>query len=197
MYSVLRANHTLLRDQGCTRCPALVASRRRIVHGYGDPAAGIVFVGEAPGRHGADRTGVPFSGDKSGAVLQRILADLGLLVGDVPSEGPQLRCFVTNLVRCCPPLNRTPTLAEQANCAPFLEHELGQLDPRLIVPVGRWALRTVGERYLGADPGPIRGLHARVLRAGTCVIVPLIHPSRISHAQVAAFVAALRPLVEV
>ena len=51
----------LLDDQSCVRCPALVASRRRIVHGYGDPSARIVFIGEAPGRHGADRTGVPFS----------------------------------------------------------------------------------------------------------------------------------------
>jgi uracil-DNA glycosylase family 4 len=56
----------LLDDQSCARCPALVASRSRIVHGYGDPSARIVFIGEAPGRRGADCTGVPFSGDKSG-----------------------------------------------------------------------------------------------------------------------------------
>src|SRR5690349_16461869 len=63
----------LLDDQTCDRCPMLVASRRQIVHGYGDPRSRVVFVGEAPGRHGADRTGTPFSGDKSGRALQRIL----------------------------------------------------------------------------------------------------------------------------
>jgi len=67
----------LLDDQTCARCPALAASRSRIVHGYGDPGARVVFVGEAPGQHGADRSGVPFSGDKSGRALQRILIALG------------------------------------------------------------------------------------------------------------------------
>ena len=93
----------LLDDQSCARCPALVASRRRIVHGYGDPSARIVFIGEAPGRHGADRTGVPFSGDKSGRALQRMLIELGMSEDQQPNDQPQLRCFVTNIVRCCPP----------------------------------------------------------------------------------------------
>ena len=70
--------HHLIDDQACVRCPALAANRRRIVHGYGDPDARIVFVGEAPGQQGANRTGVPFSGDKSGRTLQRILIALGL-----------------------------------------------------------------------------------------------------------------------
>ena len=68
----------LIDDQTCARCPALVASRSQIVHGYGDPSARIVFIGEAPGQHGADRTGVPFSGDKSGRALQRMLIELEL-----------------------------------------------------------------------------------------------------------------------
>src|SRR5436190_17485017 len=100
----------ILDDQSCTRCPALVASRCRIVHGYGDPSARIVFIGEAPGRRGADRTGVPFSGDKSGRALQRMLIELKLMDAQTPADTPQLRCFVTNVVRCCPPNNRTPTL---------------------------------------------------------------------------------------
>lgn len=180
----------LLDDQSCARCPALVASRRRIVHGYGDPAAAIVFVGEAPGRHGADRTGIPFSGDKSGRALQQILAALGLAEAGEPE--PRLRCFVTNVVRCCPPANRTPTPGEVANCASFLTTELGALTPQIIVPVGRLALRAIGLRYLGYDPGPIRPLHAAPLRAGARVILPLAHPSRISRAQVETFVAAMR-----
>src|SRR5688500_20399460 len=117
----------LLNEQTCTRCPALAAGRSRIVHGYGDPAARVVFVGEAPGRHGADRTGVPFSGDKSGRTLQRIWIELGLSDERAPADARRLRCFVTNVVRCCPPKNLPSTPAEQSNCAPFLAYELDRL----------------------------------------------------------------------
>ena len=186
----------LLDDQTCMRCPALVASRGRIVHGYGDARAQVVFVGEAPGRHGADRTGTPFSGDKSGRGLQRMLIALGLEDALAPTDQPRLRCFLTNAVRCCPPANRTPTPEEVARCAPLLAFELDAIAPRIIVPVGRVALRAIGLRYLGYDPGPIRRLHAVALQAGARVIVPLIHPARISRAQVGAFLEAMRELLE-
>ena len=182
----------LLDDQSCARCPALVASRQRIVHGYGDPAARIVFVGEAPGRHGADRTGVPFSGDKSGRTLQRMLIELGLSDDPQPSEQPQLRCFVTNIVRCCPPANRTPTPREQANCAAFLAVELEAIDPQLIVPIGLPALQAVARRYLDQIPRAIRPLHGIPIYTAERIIVPLLHPSRISRAQIETFVAAIR-----
>ena len=185
----------LLTDQTCLHCPGLAASRSQIVHGYGDPTARVVFVGEAPGQHGADRTGVPFSGDKSGRALQRILIALGLQDDRTPVEQPRLRCFVTNVVRCCPPGNRTPALAEAANCAPFLAYELDRIDPRIVVPIGRVALRAVGLRYLGCDPGPIRPLHAVALDADNRLIVPLIHPSRISRAQIELFIVVIRTLL--
>jgi len=195
--SVLRSDRMirLLDDQTCARCPALAASRSRIVHGYGDPRARVVFVGEAPGRHGADRSGVPFSGDKSGRALQRILIALGLADEEQLVAQLRLHCFITNVVRCCPPANRTPTLREVANCAPFLRMELGAIAPRVIVPVGRVALQAVGLRYLSYDPGPIRSRHAVPLRAGAQVIVPLVHPSRISRAQIESFIAVMRGLV--
>jgi DNA polymerase len=154
-----------------------------------------VFIGEAPGRHGADRTGVPFSGDKSGRLLWRILAELGLAEGEAPDELPRLRCFVTNVVRCCPPLNRTPTLQEQTNCAPFLDTELTQLAPSIIVPIGRLAFGAVAKRYLGREAEPIRQAHAVPLYADGRAIVPMVHPSRISHAQIASFIAAMRQVL--
>ena len=185
-----------LTPTNCTRCPALVASRSQIVPGYGDPTARIVFVGEAPGRHGADRTGVPFSGDKSGRALQRILIALSLMHESEPVERPTLRCFITNAVRCCPPANRTPTPREQANCASFLHTELDALRPLLIVPVGLIALRAVGLRYLGAAPANIRAVHAQPHQVpGGALVVPLLHPSRIARADTAAFIATMRPLV--
>jgi uracil-DNA glycosylase len=186
----------LIDDQACARCPALVASRRRIVHGYGDPSARIVFIGEAPGQHGADRTGVPFSGDKSGRALQRILIALGMSEDQQPSDQPQLRCFVTNIVRCCPPANRTPTLREQASCASFLAFELDAIDPQIIVPIGMPALRAMARRYLDEIPRAIRPLHATPINSTGRVIVPLIHPSRISGAQIEAFVRTMRRLIE-
>jgi len=182
----------LLDDQTCDRCPMLAANRRRIVHGYGDPRSHVVFVGEAPGRHGADRTGVPFSGDKSGRALQRILIELGLMEDREPNDAPRLRCFVTNVVRCCPPANRTPTLLEQASCAPFLAAELAAIDPLIVVPIGLVALRAVARHYQLAIPGAIRPLHALPIEHAGRAIVPLIHPSRISRAQIAAFVTAMR-----
>jgi uracil-DNA glycosylase len=186
----------LLDDQSCARCPALVASRRRIVHGYGDPSARIVFIGEAPGQHGADRTGVPFSGDKSGRALQRILIELKLMNRQTSIQAPQLRCFITNVVRCCPPNNRTPTLREQVSCAPFLAAELDVIDPQIIVPIGLPALQAVARRYLGELPRAIRPLHAIPISSADRVIVPLIHPSRISHTQIEAFVVAMRQVLE-
>ena len=186
----------LLDDQSCARCPALVTSRRRIVHGYGNPNARIVFIGEAPGRHGADRTGIPFSGDKSGHALQGILIELKLMEPPAPVEAPRWHCFVTNVVRCCPPNNRTPPPCEQASCATFLAHELEQLDPQIVVPIGLPALQAVGRRYLAEVPRAIRPLHATPIARSGRVIVPLIHPSRISRAQIEAFVAAMRCVLE-
>ncbi len=185
---------TLLHTQECTRCPALVASRRRIVHGYGDVTSGIVFIGEAPGRHGADQTGIPFWGDRSGRVLRRILMRVGLASDE--TAGAVLRCFITNAVRCCPPGNRTPAPGEVRACAEWLHTELDVIKPRLIVPVGRLALHEVGRRYLGRDPGAIRRLHATVLRSENVTILPLIHPARISRADTQAFITAVKPLID-
>jgi uracil-DNA glycosylase family 4 len=185
---------SLVQQQHCVRCPALVASRRRIVHGYGDVMSGIVFVGEAPGRHGADQTGIPFSGDRSGRILRRILVRLGLASDETATAS--LRCFITNTVRCCPPGNRTPTAAEVQSCREWLDTELDLIKPRLLVPVGRIALQEVGKRYLEGAPGAIRMLHATVLRGREVTILPMMHPARISRVDAEAFIAAMQPLVD-
>jgi DNA polymerase len=139
----------LIDVQDCVRCPALAASRRRIVHGYGDAQSRVVFIGEAPGRHGADQTGVPFSGDRSGRALQGILITLGLMDGPAPADAPGLHCFVTNVVRCCPPANRTPTAAEQAACAPFLERAIQLVQPKILLLVGGASAKSLLKRDEG------------------------------------------------
>ena len=76
--------------QDCVRCDALVRCRSRVVPGDGSVPADVAFVGIA-GRLGGDRTGIPFSGDRSGQLLRRMIERSGLR-----------RVFITNLVRCNP-----------------------------------------------------------------------------------------------
>lgn len=101
-----------------------------------------MLVGLAPGRRGADRTGVPFTGDASGRLLRRALAEARLGERDV---------YVTNLVKCNPNdgrRNLPPTAIEVANCLPYLVREIGIGRPARLVALGR-----VAERVLrGAFP---------------------------------------------
>lgn len=180
----------------CTRCPSLVENRRCIVHGYGPPDAGVVFVGEAPGCKGGDLTGVPFTRDRSGVRLQRLFSRLGLSDEVDPRiERPRLRCFVTNVVRCNPPSNRTPTRAEIANCQPYLWRELALLQPRIIVPLGNVAARAVFARLLDEPAPPITQVHAQIFSKDGWVLLPMLHPARISNADLDRFALLLQPLL--
>jgi DNA polymerase len=110
----------------CERCPALVASRSRIVNGVGPTDAAVQFVGEAPGA-AEDAQGEPFVG-RSGAVLDETLRTVGLDREDVR---------ISNCVRCRPPDNRDPHVDELANCRDYLTEEIVAVDPQLVVPLGK------------------------------------------------------------
>jgi uracil-DNA glycosylase family 4 len=120
----------------CERCPALVESRSRIVNGVGPDDAALLFVGEAPGAN-EDERGEPFVG-RSGTVLDDALRDAGLDRADVR---------ITNCVRCRPPENRDPKVAELDNCEGFLAREIDHVDPDLIVTLGK----VPGERLLDRE----------------------------------------------
>jgi uracil-DNA glycosylase len=135
----------------CRRCPALVACRSRVVPGHGAIPAEVMFVGIAPGRFGGDRTGIPFSGDRSGNLLRQMIARAKIR-----------RVFITNLVRCNPRddrgRNRDPGRDEIANCREYLESEIETVRARMIVCLGRipWkflvgsaAPFTLNQPYLG------------------------------------------------
>lgn len=138
-------------DSSCRRCPRLAAFldavRRersdyycRPVPPFGDPHARLVIVGLAPGMHGANRTGRPFTGDHAGILLYRTLFDLGLASAptstsaDDPLKLTGVR--ITNAVKCVPPQNK-PLPIEVATCNAFLKAELTQsADARVILALG-------------------------------------------------------------
>ncbi len=128
----------------CSRCPRLVefrqANRLSIPAGHNAPVpsfgpldAELLIVGLAPGLHGANTTGRPFTGDWAGDLLYATLLKFRLAeghYGESADDGLVLRnCRITNAVRCVPPENK-PTPAEQASCRPFLVSEMNAM-PRL------------------------------------------------------------------
>jgi DNA polymerase len=160
--SVLRAQLA-----GCVRCAELVRCRSRVVPGAGAAPAIVAFVGIAPGRFGGDRTGIPFSGDRSGELLRRMIRRARLR-----------RVFITNIVRCNPRdaagRNRDPSAAEIANCRGHLAAELALVQPRLVICLGRIAWRElVGSDY-PFSPGGVE-----VVKRGSFALHAIYHPAYI------------------
>lgn len=149
----------------CARCPALVRSRSRVVPGDGEIPADVVFVGLAPGRLGGDRTGIPFSGDRSGDLLRRMIRRVNLQ-----------RVFITNVVRCNPRdargRNRDPDAREIANCRGHLEAELALARPRLVVGLGRIAWRELAGRCAAFSP-----IRATPIQTEKHLLFPMYHPA--------------------
>ncbi|MBL1261650.1 MAG: uracil-DNA glycosylase [Thiotrichaceae bacterium] len=134
-------------DARCRRCSRLVAfltqSRENYpayyaapVAAFGDETPALLIVGLAPGMHGANATGRPFTGDQSGAMLFETLYKYGF--SSAPSslasdDGLQLfNCRITNAVKCLPPQNK-PTTAEIKNCSTYLAAELQALKQGSVV----------------------------------------------------------------
>jgi uracil-DNA glycosylase family 4 len=113
----------------------------RPVPSFGDPRARVLFVGLAPGAHGSNRTGRPFTGDGSGDFLYPLLHRTGFASQPRAThrdDGMALRdARITAVVRCAPPGNK-PLPEEIANCAPFLDEEIAALaELRVIVCLGK------------------------------------------------------------
>lgn len=113
------------------------------VPAFGDPGAWLAIVGLAPGKHGANRTGRPFTGDYAGDLLFATLAKAGLSEGEYASRADDdLRlkgAIIVNSVKCLPPQNK-PTPAEVATCRRFLDAQVNELpNVRVFVALGRIA----------------------------------------------------------
>jgi len=113
------------------------------VNGFGDPQARMCLVGLAPGAHGANRTGRPFTGDGAGDFMYPLLYRCGLTSRKLAvsvDDGLELQdLYITNAVKCLPPGNR-PNTEEFAACRPYLEKELQLLSNlRVIIALGHGA----------------------------------------------------------
>src|SRR5580704_12555648 len=113
----------------------------RPVPGFGDPRARVLILGLAPGAHGSNRTGRPFTGDASGKFMYPILHKVGFASqpnADHRDDGLKLiDCYITAAVRCAPPDNK-PLPSELANCALFLDRELALLkNVKVVVALGK------------------------------------------------------------
>ena len=159
----------------------------RPVAGFGDPDARLLLVGLAPGAHGSNRTGRPFTGDASGEWLYGALHRYGwstLPVSRSRDDGLVLiDCYITAAARCAPPDNR-PTREELDRCRRYLEAELALLESvRVVLTLGRigWEhwLRAAGwwERLAVRQRPRFAHGEESVLPDGT-VLISSFHPSR-------------------
>jgi uracil-DNA glycosylase len=187
----------------CELCPRLRAycmqiaeTRRRAyrdqeywgrpVPSFGDPKARVLIVGLAPGAHGSNRTGRPFTGDGSGKFLYPVLYQTGFASQpDAISrdDGMKLRDLqITSVVRCAPPDNK-PFPEEQARCAPYLDEEIGALTRlKVMVCLGKIAFDGVVQHLLRtgkiAKRGELKFAHGAEFHIpGGPHILATYHPS--------------------
>ncbi len=155
--------------KGCTKCP-LSKTRTQTVFGQGNPAARLVFVGEAPGFE-EDKQGLAFVG-RAGQLLARMIIAMGLTRDEV---------FICNVLKCRPPQNRDPTADEILACSPYLQEQLSIIQPEVLVALGSPAAKTLLNTAQGI--GKLRGRFHEYYPSGTTgmgasvPVMPTYHPA--------------------
>src|SRR6266568_9213369 len=136
----------------------------------GSIQARVMFIGEAPGRKGADRTRVPFSGDQSGKNFNRFIASAGLTRSQI---------FITSAALCNPQApsgaNRRPTAREISNCSGFLRRTIALVNPSIVVTLGGVALEAL--KLVHYHGFTLKQDAAKVRRWNDLMLIPLYHPS--------------------
>ena len=141
-------------------CPELAEQATQLVFGDGNPAAEIVFIGEAPGKN-EDIQGIPFVG-AAGKFLNEMLEMIGLSRENI---------YITNIVKYRPPNNRDPLPEEKSVFLPYLQQQLDIIKPKLIVTLGRHSMDSL-------LPGlKISQVHGQPKRHAGRVYLPLFHPA--------------------
>ncbi|KKQ48931.1 MAG: Uracil DNA glycosylase superfamily protein [candidate division TM6 bacterium GW2011_GWF2_38_10] len=145
----------------CSRCPLAQQGRKHIVFGQGNPQASLMFIGEAPGRD-EDIHGIPFIG-RAGQLLTKIIQAMNLTREQV---------YISNVVKCRPPNNRTPLPDERETCKKMLFAEIDIIQPKVICLLGA----TATQALLGNDMkiSPTRGAF---FTFRTILTMPTYHPA--------------------
>ena len=213
----------------CRKCPRLVKHREKVarekrrayldweywgkpVPGFGDAQAQLLILGLAPAAHGANRTGRMFTGDRSGNFLYAALHEAGFAnqaASEHRDDGLHLRnAYITATCRCAPPENK-PRPREILNCRDYLERELGILQPRAILALGKIAwdgyLEILKLRGLIASRALYRFAHGAEAEVvlGTPRLFGVYHPSqqntqtgRVTPAMYASVLGRIRSFLE-
>ena len=161
------------RTLACVKCPNLVSSRKNVVFGVGDPQARLMFVGEAPGAD-EDAQGEPFVG-LAGELLTKIITAMGLSRSQV---------YIANILKCRPDTpgqpygNRKPTPEEMTTCLPWLQEQIGLIQPDVMVALGVTAV----EGLLGKTEGITR-LRGKWQHYQGIPLMPTYHPAYLLRTQ--------------
>src|SRR5258706_10762216 len=144
----------------CLKCP-LGHTRTRFVFGDGNPAAEVMFIGEAPG-FDEDQQGLPFVG-RAGQLLTKIIESINLKREDV---------YICNVLKCRPPDNRNPEPGEVAACNPFLRRQLDAIRPKVVCCLGTFAAQTVLQ-----TAAPISKLRGKFFDMDGIRVIATFHPA--------------------
>lgn len=154
----------------CELCPDLKGREHVLSEVNGDITSKILFIAEAPGRLGADRTGIPLNGDRTGHVFEELIDSVGWKREEL---------FITNAVLCNPRgdkgNNRPPSRKEGSNCSAYLEMTIELISPQVIVTLGRMALLAL--RHIWPHRYELRECVGQPLPWFGKVLVPLYHTS--------------------
>ena len=180
-------------SRDCPRCPRLVAVREALrveqpgwwnapVPAFGDPDAWLAIVGLAPGKHGANRTGRPFTGDGAGPLLFETLAGFGLAEGAYSADGDDgltlTGAIILNAVKSLPPGNK-PTPEEGRTCRTFLDAQAAALPrARVFVALGQIAHQSIVKALGGKLPKTPFGHLAEHRMPDGRIVIDSYHCSR-------------------
>lgn len=145
----------------CTRCP-LCKSRKNVVPGMGVPKPLVMIIGEAPGAE-EDQQGLPFVG-AAGQLLDKMLNAIQL---DRNSN-----CYIANILKCRPPMNRDPLPEEADSCRSFLDAQIQILRPKMILAMGR-----IASQHLLKTSEGINKLRGKFYDYKGIPVLPTYHPS--------------------
>ena len=144
----------------CTRC-RLAEGRTQVVWSAGNLDSDVLFIGEAPGFH-EDKQGVAFVG-AAGQLLDTLLGEVGL---------DRTQVAIVNVIKCRPPGNRDPRPDEIEACRPYLEAQLGHMQPKVIITLGNFATRFI----TGLQTG-ITKARGQLFDYRGAKVIPTFHPA--------------------